>query len=93
MHRWSQQNAGNKSILAHTSINEVAKMASECNAKTLVLTHLGSVPANEESTSKRYTDLGFKGKVIIASDLLSITPNGDSFKMEQKTTSNSIRHN
>jgi hypothetical protein len=33
--------------------------------------------------------LGFKGKVIIASDLLTVTPDGESFKMEQKTTSNS----
>jgi ribonuclease BN (tRNA processing enzyme) len=54
-------------------------MATECHAKTLVLTHLGSQPADEEATTKRYYDLGFKGKVIIASDLLTVTPDGEQF--------------
>jgi ribonuclease BN (tRNA processing enzyme) len=84
----SQQNTGNKSIPAHASLNEVAKMAAECNPKILVLTHLGNQPANEEATAKRYAEMGFKGKLIIASDLLSVTPDGETSGKEQKTTSN-----
>lgn len=83
-----QQNAGNESVQAHASIDEIAKMAEECNAKTMVLTHLGSQPVDTEATSKRYADLGFKGKVLIAADFLTITPDGESFILEQKSASN-----
>jgi ribonuclease BN (tRNA processing enzyme) len=83
------QNPGDESVQAHASLDDVAKMAVECNAKILVLNHLGSQPTDEEATSKRYSDLGFKGKVIIAADLLSITPDGESFMAEQKTSTSS----
>jgi ribonuclease BN (tRNA processing enzyme) len=56
----SQQNGGNQSIQAHASINEVAKMATECNAKTLVLTHLGSQQADEEATTKTIFRFGIQ---------------------------------
>lgn len=86
----NQQNAANESVKAHSSIDEIAKMAAECNAKTMVLTHLSSQPVDEEATSKRYSDLGFKGKIIVAADLLTITPDGDSFISEQISPSNNM---
>ncbi|MDD3321758.1 MAG: MBL fold metallo-hydrolase [Paludibacter sp.] len=84
-----QQNAANGSVQAHASIDEIAKMAVECNAKTMVLTHLGTQPVDLDATAKRYADLGFKGKVIVAADFLTITPDGESFMLTKTTTGTS----
>jgi ribonuclease BN (tRNA processing enzyme) len=89
----NQQNPSTQSIKAHASLNEIAKMAAECNPKNLVLTHLGNQPANEEATLNFYADQGFKGKLIIASDLLTITPDGNKFITEPKTTVNANSQN
>ena len=77
----SQQNPIDASVTAHASIPQIAKMAVECNAKTMILTHLGSQQTDAEATSKRYSDLGYKGNVIIAADFLTVTPDGKSFKL------------
>jgi ribonuclease BN (tRNA processing enzyme) len=84
----SQQNPVDGSVPAHASIPQIAKMALECNAKTMVLTHLGSQPSDAEATSKRYSDFGYKGKVIIAADFLTVTPDGESFKLQKQTSYN-----
>ena len=84
-----QNKSKNKSALAHATINEIAKMATECNAKTMVLTHLGSQNVNDKDTEELYSSLGFKGKVIVASDFLTINPEGESFILKQKNTSSS----
>jgi len=83
-----QQNSIEENIPAHATIDEIAKMGTQCNAKTIVLTHLGNQSVDAESTSKLYTNLGFKGKVIIAADFLTVTPDGESFVTEQKSNSN-----
>ena len=84
----TKQNSESEGVQAHASIDEIAKMAAECNAKNMVLTHLGTQPVDAEATSKRYSDLGFKGKVIIAADLLSISADGESLISEPKSNSN-----
>jgi predicted outer membrane repeat protein len=78
-----QQNSksGNK---AHASLEEIAKMAVASNAKTMVLTHLGTQVANAEATSKSYSDLGFKGNVTIAADFLTITTEGENFMLSEQ---------
>lgn len=84
-----QNKSKDKSTSAHASINEIAKMAIECNAKTMVLTHLGSQKVNEKDTEEFYSSLGFKGKVIVASDFLTINPKGESYILKQKKSSSS----
>jgi ribonuclease BN (tRNA processing enzyme) len=69
---------------AHASVEEIAKMATESNAKTMVLTHLGNQIVNSEAVSKLYADLGFKGKVIVAADFLTITPDGNSLCLKRR---------
>ena len=88
-----QPNQDSQSVKAHASMAEIAKMAADCNAKTMVLTHLDSQPVDEDATAKRYADLGFKGKVIAGADLLTVTPDGTSFMTGKKTTSNAAGFN
>ncbi|MFA6703152.1 MAG: MBL fold metallo-hydrolase, partial [Dysgonamonadaceae bacterium] len=85
----TQNKLKDKSSSAHATINEIAKMAIECNAKTMVLTHLGSQKVDDKDTEELYSSLGFKGKVIIASDFLSVNPEGESYILKQKDTSSS----
>ncbi len=75
----NRNTSNTQTVSAHASLEEVAKMATECNAKNLVITHLGTQPANQEATSNRYAELGFRGKVIIAADLLTINTEGNYF--------------
>ena len=83
----TQQKSGSGSNSAHSSIEDIAKMAAESNAKTMVLTHLGTQAFDTEATTKRYAELGFKGKVVIAADLLTITPEGENFMTKTTNTS------
>jgi hypothetical protein len=81
---------GNTSASAHASLAEIAKMAVESNPKNMVLTHLGTQKVNESATKEAYAELGYKGKVLIAADFLTITPDGKNFMLQkQETTDNS----
>jgi len=86
--RNSQRTSGNNSVKAHASIEEIAKMAKASNAKIMVLTHLGTQVIDEKATASKYSSLGFKGKVIVGADFLTITPDGNSFMLVKTNTSN-----
>jgi predicted outer membrane repeat protein len=87
----TRQKTNTNSGSAHASIEELAKMAVESNPKTMVLTHLGTQPADADATSKGYAGLGYQGKVVIAADFLTITPDGDTFMLEEQSSSNLTR--
>jgi ribonuclease BN (tRNA processing enzyme) len=59
--------------IAHASLQEVSKMASESGVKKLVLTHILPGPMNEQATIQAINEI-YNGKVIIAHDLLEIVP-------------------
>ncbi len=56
---------------AHPSIDDVMKMATDSNSKQLVLTHIvrGKI---DESAVKNYIGKSYRGRIILANDLLII---------------------
>ncbi len=59
-----------KGAPAHSSIEELIKMATESNAETLVLTHLKS--DKDWDASRKAISASFRGKIIFAADLMEI---------------------
>ncbi|MBI5250758.1 MAG: MBL fold metallo-hydrolase, partial [Desulfomonile tiedjei] len=57
-------------ISAHTVIEEVGKVAQQCGAKTLILSHIG--PGNTPIDRLREAQHNFSGKLIIGEDLMQI---------------------
>ncbi|WP_295454055.1 MBL fold metallo-hydrolase [uncultured Thiodictyon sp.] len=57
-------------LTAHTPIKDVGKVAEQCGAKTLVLSHIG--PANTPMARLKEAQQGFSGKLIIGEDLLQV---------------------
>ncbi|MCB1022889.1 MAG: MBL fold metallo-hydrolase [Acidobacteria bacterium] len=58
---------------AHSSLEEVGKMARDSNVKTLIMTHLPNVAIDEEATRIEVAK-NFKGEIVFAKDLLEIDP-------------------
>lgn len=63
-----QQNGGER---AHSSLDEVGKMAKDANVKKLIMTHLPNVKVDEEAT-KTAVAKTFKGEILFAKDLMVI---------------------
>jgi ribonuclease BN (tRNA processing enzyme) len=57
-------------ISAHTVIEDVGKVAEQCGAKTLVLSHIG--PGNTPIHRLEQAQQNFSGKLIIGEDLMQI---------------------
>ena len=57
-------------INAHTTIDDVGKVAEQCEAKTLVLSHIG--PGNTSLSRLQKARKNFSGKFIIGEDLMEI---------------------
>jgi ribonuclease BN (tRNA processing enzyme) len=57
-------------ISAHTTIENVGKVAQQCGAKTLVLSHIG--PGNTPIPRLQKAQHNFSGKLIIGEDLMEI---------------------
>lgn len=57
-------------ISAHTSSKDVGKVAQQCGAKTLVLSHI--VPGNTPIDRLRKVQRNFPGKLIVGEDLMQI---------------------
>lgn len=57
-------------ITAHTTIQDVGKVAQQCQAKTLVLSHIG--PGNTPLSRLKKAKENFSGKLIIGEDLMEI---------------------
>ncbi|MFH0824329.1 MAG: MBL fold metallo-hydrolase [Pseudomonadota bacterium] len=55
---------------AHTVIEDVGKVAQQCGAKTLILSHIG--PGNTPIHRLRQAQHNFSGKLIIGEDLMQI---------------------
>jgi ribonuclease BN (tRNA processing enzyme) len=55
---------------AHTSIDDVGKVAEQCRAKTLVLSHIG--PGNTPVSRLRMAQKGFSGRLVVGEDLMRI---------------------
>jgi ribonuclease BN (tRNA processing enzyme) len=53
---------------AHTTLEEVAKMAAGANVKKLVLTHFGPGEVDEEETLRRIREI-YSGEVVFAEDM------------------------
>jgi ribonuclease Z len=56
----------------HTSAEEAGDIATAAGVHTLVLTHL--IPANAEGTFTERTSAHYRGKLIVAHDLLRVAP-------------------
>ncbi|HEX8171324.1 MAG TPA: MBL fold metallo-hydrolase [Thermoanaerobaculia bacterium] len=56
----------------HTSAEEAGVIARDAGVKTLVLTHL--IPGNENDTFRARAAKAFKGKIVVARDLLEVEP-------------------
>jgi len=80
-----QQMKGSSS--AHASIKEIAQMAIESHPDNLVLTHLGTQKVDEGATQETYAGFGFKGQVVPAVDFLTITPEGQTFILQEQESS------
>lgn len=59
----------------HTSAEQAGEIATAAGVKTLVLTHL--VPAGKEAVFAERAAKTFRGRIIVGSDLKTITINGD----------------
>jgi ribonuclease BN (tRNA processing enzyme) len=57
-------------ISAHTVIEDVGKVAEQCGAKTLILSHIG--PGNTPIHRLQKAQQNFSGKLIIGEDLMEI---------------------
>jgi ribonuclease BN (tRNA processing enzyme) len=57
-------------LTAHTAIKDVGRVAEQCKAKTLVLSHIG--PGNTPVARLRKAQENFSGKLIIGEDLMRI---------------------
>ena len=57
-------------ITAHTTIEDVGRVAEQCQAKTLVLSHIG--PGNTPLSRLKKAQKNFSGKLIIGEDLMEI---------------------
>ena len=57
-------------ITSHTLISDVGKVAENCSAKTLVLSHIG--PGNTPISRLEKAQKNFSGKLIIGEDLMQI---------------------
>lgn len=57
-------------ISSHTLISDVGRVAESCNAKTLVLSHIG--PGNTPISRLQKAQKNFSGKLIIGEDLMQI---------------------
>ncbi len=57
-------------ITAHTTIQDVGRVAEQCQAKTLVLSHIG--PGNTPLSRLKKARKNFSGKLIIGEDLMEI---------------------
>ena len=57
-------------ITAHTTIQDVGRVAEQCQAKTLVLSHI--VPGNTPLSRLKKARNNFSGKLIIGEDLMEI---------------------
>ena len=86
----SRKNTNKQGNSAHASIEDAAKMAKEAGVKTLILTHLPSANIDEEATKAKIAEQ-FKGEVIIARDLLTVSSDGKIFMLEKVSTSNRMR--
>lgn len=75
---------------AHASIEDAAKMAKEAEVKTLIITHLPNVNIDEEATKAKIAEQ-FKGQVLIAKDLLTVSTDGKIFMLEEVSTGNQRR--
>jgi len=64
---------GQKPIRAHSSMDEIGRMAKEANVKKLVLTHLTPGQVDEVAT-KEALSKQFKGEVIFGHDLIEVSP-------------------
>ena len=58
---------------AHSSLDEVGKMAKDANVKKLIMTHLPNVEIDEEAT-KMAVAKTFKGEILFAADLMKVKP-------------------
>lgn len=63
-----QQDNGER---AHSSLDEVGKMAKDANVKKLIMTHLPNVEVDEDAT-KTAVAKTFKGEILFAKDLMEI---------------------
>ena len=63
-----QQNGGER---AHSTLDEVGKMAKDANVKKLIMTHLPNVEFDEDAT-KTAVAKTFKGEILFAKDLMVI---------------------
>jgi len=57
-------------ITAHTTIQDVGRVAEQCQAKTLVLSHIG--PGNTPLSRLKKAQKNFSGKLLIGKDLMEI---------------------
>jgi ribonuclease BN (tRNA processing enzyme) len=57
-------------ITAHTTIQDVGRVAEQCQAKTLVLSHIG--PGNTPLSRLKKARKNFSGRLIIGEDLMEI---------------------
>ncbi len=57
-------------LTSHTGIDDVGKVAEQCNAKTLVLSHIG--PGNTPVARLRQTKNNFSGNLIIGEDRMQV---------------------
>ena len=69
----TQQNNGNRRVRAHSSLDEIGRMAKDANVKTLVLTHFAMGEVDEDATRKAIAEY-FLGEIIFAYDLMEIIP-------------------
>jgi ribonuclease BN (tRNA processing enzyme) len=69
-----QQERGER---AHSTLDEVGKMAQDANVKKLIMTHLPNVEIAEELT-KTAVAKTFKGEILFAKDLMEIKTSNNS---------------
>ena len=60
-------------LKAHSSLQEIIAMAQKSGAKRLVLTHIAPGEVDEQATIRAIGE-GYKGEVIVAHDLLEVSP-------------------
>lgn len=58
----------------HADIDDLAKMAVESNAKTLVLTHFIPITVDQKASIAKIKELGYQGEIVIGQDLLEVLP-------------------
>lgn len=81
----TQSNRNKQGNSAHASLEDGARMAAEAGVKTLIITHLSNAVIDVEATKAKIAEQ-FKGEVIIAEDFLSVSTDGEVFKLGEIET-------